>query len=74
MSVLEAASIRSAFIGNVSVFCLSLLNQLFIVVLCRRLSLSGDKVHARKDAHSNLLSKKETSSLYKIQCKQHFAL
>ncbi|TNM89339.1 hypothetical protein fugu_003573 [Takifugu bimaculatus] len=33
----------------------------------RRLSLSGDKVHARKDAHSNLLSKKETSSLYKIQ-------
>lgn len=46
----------------------------FIVVLCRRLSLSGDKVHARKDAHSNLLSKKETSSLYKIQCKPHFAL
>lgn len=46
----------------------------FIVVLCRRLSLSRDKVHARKDAHSNLLSKKETSSLYKIQCKPHFAL
>lgn len=25
-------------------------------------------VDARKDAHSNLLSKKETSGLYKIQC------
>lgn len=26
------------------------------------------KVDPRKDAHSNLLSKKETSNLYKIQC------
>lgn len=26
------------------------------------------KVDSRKDAHSNLLSKKETSHLYKIQC------
>uniref|UniRef100_A0A3P9JPL1 Nipsnap homolog 1 (C. elegans) n=1 Tax=Oryzias latipes TaxID=8090 RepID=A0A3P9JPL1_ORYLA len=44
---------------------------------CRRFSESSDKgwlrslfvqkVDARKDAHSNLLSKKETSSLYKIQ-------
>uniref|UniRef100_A0A8C7ZJG3 Nipsnap homolog 1 (C. elegans) n=1 Tax=Oryzias sinensis TaxID=183150 RepID=A0A8C7ZJG3_9TELE len=30
-------------------------------------SLFVQKVDARKDAHSNLLSKKETSSLYKIQ-------
>lgn len=47
--------------------------------LCRRFSESSDKgwfrslfvhkVDARKDAHSNLLSKKETSNLYKIQCK-----
>lgn len=26
------------------------------------------KVDPRKDAHSTLLSKKETSNLYKIQC------
>lgn len=31
-------------------------------------SLFVHKVDARKDAHSNLLSKKETSNLYKIQC------
>uniref|UniRef100_A0A3B3TJ40 Nipsnap homolog 1 (C. elegans) n=1 Tax=Poecilia latipinna TaxID=48699 RepID=A0A3B3TJ40_9TELE len=30
-------------------------------------SLFVHKVDARKDAHSNLLSKKETSNLYKIQ-------
>lgn len=32
-------------------------------------SVFGHKVDARKDAHSNLLSKKATSGLYKIQCK-----
>uniref|UniRef100_A0A8C3CCE5 Nipsnap homolog 1 n=1 Tax=Cairina moschata TaxID=8855 RepID=A0A8C3CCE5_CAIMO len=31
-------------------------------------SLFVHKVDPRKDAHSNLLSKKETSNLYKIQC------
>lgn len=31
-------------------------------------SLFVHKVDPRKDAHSTLLSKKETSSLYKIQC------
>lgn len=31
-------------------------------------SMFAHKVDARKDAHSNLLSKKETSNLYKIQC------
>lgn len=51
----------------------------FILFLCRRFSESSDKgwfrslfvhkVDARKDAHSNLLSKKETSNLYKIQCR-----
>lgn len=51
----------------------------FILFLCRRFSESNDKgwfrslfvhkVDARKDAHSNLLSKKETSNLYKIQCR-----
>lgn len=51
----------------------------FILFLCRRFSERGDKgwlrslfvhkVDARKDAHSNLLSKKETSNLYKIQCR-----
>lgn len=50
-----------------------------IFVMCRRFSESSDRgwfrslfvqqVDARKDAHSNLLSKKETSNLYKIQCK-----
>ncbi|KAG9492599.1 hypothetical protein GDO78_000872 [Eleutherodactylus coqui] len=29
------------------------------------------KVDPRKDAHSNLLAKRETSNLYKIQCKHH---
>lgn len=53
-------------------FCLS-------SCFCRRFSESSDKgwfqslfvhkVDARKDAHSNLLSKKETSNLYKIQCR-----
>lgn len=53
--------------------------ETFILSLCRRLSESGDKgwfrslfvhkVDARKDAHSNLLSKRETSNLYKIQCR-----
>lgn len=32
-------------------------------------SVFGHKVDVRKDAHSNLLSKKATSGLYKIQCK-----
>lgn len=50
-----------------------------MLLLCRRFSESSDKgwfrslfvhkVDARKDAHSNLLSKKETSNLYKIQCR-----
>lgn len=31
-------------------------------------SLFVRKVDPRKDAHSNLLAKKETSSLYKLQC------
>lgn len=31
-------------------------------------SLFVHKVDPRKDAHSTLLSKKETSNLYKIQC------
>uniref|UniRef100_A0A3Q3FDK7 Nipsnap homolog 1 (C. elegans) n=1 Tax=Kryptolebias marmoratus TaxID=37003 RepID=A0A3Q3FDK7_KRYMA len=31
-------------------------------------SLFEHKVEARRDAHSNLLSKKETNNLYKIQC------
>lgn len=31
-------------------------------------SLFVRKVDPRKDAHSNLLAKRETSSLYKIQC------
>ncbi|KAM9810493.1 protein NipSnap homolog 1 [Neosynchiropus ocellatus] len=54
-----------------------LCNFLSSMVLCRRFSESADKgwfrslfvhkVDARKDAHSNLLSKKETSNLYKIQ-------
>ena len=49
------------------------------VWVCRRFSESGEKgwfrslfvhkVDARKDAHSNLLSKTETSSLFKMQCK-----
>lgn len=35
-------------------------------------SVFEHKVDARKDAHSNLLSKKATSGLYKIQCKLFF--
>lgn len=31
-------------------------------------SLFVRKVDPRKDAHSNLLAKRETSSLYKLQC------
>lgn len=70
--------------SNFSVFCCcfeSLWNFLSCCFLCRRFSESSDKgwfrslfvhkVDARKDAHSNLLSKKETSNLYKIQCRHN---
>ncbi|KAM8886721.1 protein NipSnap homolog 1 [Spinachia spinachia] len=54
--------------------------KLLRCVATRSFSESGDKgwfrsllvrkVDARKDAHSNLLSKKETSNLYEIQCRR----
>uniref|UniRef100_A0A672YJC8 Nipsnap homolog 1 (C. elegans) n=1 Tax=Sphaeramia orbicularis TaxID=375764 RepID=A0A672YJC8_9TELE len=62
---------------HISMFLLTFVKLSFILLLCRWFSENGDKgwfrsifvhkVDARKDAHSNLLSKKETSNLYKIQ-------